>query len=70
MKRAEQLYLLYQDKSNFVLQRTRCNSELDFELVEMKNLLRDFSESKDLNTIFSLSEEIENKNKYAECKLW
>lgn len=70
MKRAEQIYGLYQDKSDFVLQRTRCNSELDFELIEMKNLLKDFSESKELHVIMELSEEIENKNKYAECKLW
>ncbi len=70
MKRTEQLFMLYKDKSDFVLEKSNCNSELDFELIEMINLLRDFSSSNEIITINRLAEEIENKNRYAECKLW
>lgn len=70
MMRAGQLYGLYEDKSKFIFQRTRCNAELDFELLRMRTLLKDFSSSNEISTINTLAEEIENINKYAECRLW
>ncbi len=70
MKRAEQIYTIYKDKSKFILQKTNCYSELDFELIQMISLLKDFSESSEVGTIISFAEEIDNKNKWSECKLW
>lgn len=70
MNRAEQLFEIYQDKSNFVLQETGCNSELDFQLIQMLNLIKGFESSEDVSTIMVLAQEMENINENAKCKLW
>jgi hypothetical protein len=70
MNRSEQLFKIYRDKSNFVLDKTGCNSDLDFELIEMLNLLRGYESSIDVSVIFTQAEDMNMKNKNAECKLW
>jgi hypothetical protein len=70
MSRTEQLFEIYQDKMNFVFQKTGCNSEIDADLIIMLNLIKDYQTSQDLTPISSQAETMNNKNEYAECKLW
>jgi len=71
MNRTEQIYEIYQDKAEFVLKKTNCDSQLDVEIMRMINLLINFQDSEDLSVISDMSEEIEKKNKaYPECRLW
>ena len=70
MKRISQLSDIYNDKSKFVLQNTGCDSTLDGRLVQLTNLVKNIKGSENIDTISSLSEEIQNINKYLECKLW
>jgi hypothetical protein len=70
MKRTGQLSDIYRDKSNFVFQKTGCDSGLSVNLVLLKNLADNFGDSGTLNTIYTLSEDISRENNYGECKLW
>jgi hypothetical protein len=71
MNRTEQIYEIYQDKAEFILKKTNCDSQLDVEIMRMINLLINFQDSEDLSVISDMSEEIEKKNKaYPECRLW
>jgi hypothetical protein len=70
MNRTEQLFEIYSDKSRLILQKSGCNSELDVELVQMLALIKGFQDSADLSVIYILAEDMNNKNEYAECKLW
>ena len=67
MQRVESLALLYRDKASFVSNRG-CYSELD--LTGLENAARSLSSSANLNTINSIVEDIDYKNKFAECRLW
>jgi len=67
MGRLSSLASLYDNKAEFV-SRVGCDSNLN--LVGLRSLADGFSESKDLNLIFNLEEEIKDKNDLAECKLW
>jgi hypothetical protein len=70
MKRTEQLSEIYKDKSNFVFQKTGCDSGLSTSLILLKNTAENFGNSEGLNTINNFAKEIQIKNEYAECKLW
>ena len=70
MQRASQLTLLYYDKAELV-SREQCNTNLNQELLELSNLEESFVSSENLNNyIIGVVENIEKKNKIAECKLW
>ncbi|MCX6750773.1 MAG: hypothetical protein NTZ83_04910, partial [Candidatus Pacearchaeota archaeon] len=73
MNRTEQLFEIYSDKAKFILQETGCNTELDVELMQMLALIKGFEESWDLPVIYSLAEDMGEKNDnagYEGCKLW
>ena len=67
MQRTANLALLYEDKANFISIKG-CNSNLD--LLRLKNAAQSLSSSANLNFVSSIAEEIDDKNKFAECRLW
>ncbi|OQA68883.1 MAG: hypothetical protein BWY36_00128 [Candidatus Diapherotrites archaeon ADurb.Bin253] len=75
MNRAKKLFEIYQDKSEFVFKKTRCNSGTDIELMQMISLLGGYQSSQDLEIINVLAQDIQDKqdNQYRnteECRLW
>jgi len=70
MNRAKKLFEIYQDKADFVLQKTECNSEIDMELIQMISLLNGYHSSQDVEVINILAQNIQYKNENAECRLW
>ena len=70
MQRGEQLSLRYRDKAEFI-SREGCNTNLNQELLELKNLENSLSTSENLNNyMINLVDYIETRNNLAECKLW
>lgn len=70
MQRGEKLSLIYEEKAQFVSQNS-CNSNIDQELLELRNLESGFSSTENLNIqLISLVQNIESKNDVSECKLW
>ncbi len=70
MQRAEQLSTLYMEKSQIVSQKG-CNLNVNSELLSLSSAEDTFNNSVDLNDyMISLSQNIDSKNKIAECKLW
>ena len=69
MQRTEQLTLLYKDKANFV-SRTGCNSNLNQDLIQLNNLVKNLDDSTELAAISNVVEDIEDKNDYAQCRIW
>jgi len=70
MKRTGQLSDIYRDKSTFVFEKTGCDFELDSRLVLLKNNAENLGNSENLNTIYSLAEDIARENDYGVCRLW
>jgi len=69
MQRIEQLTILYKDKANFV-SRTRCNSNLNQDLIQLNNLAKNFESSSELKNIANVVEELKDKNDFAQCRIW
>ncbi len=69
MKRVGVLAQVYSDKANFVSRRG-CNSNLNEDLLRLINFCNNFKDSSEIKLVAKISEEIQNKNKFAECKLW
>jgi len=69
MQRTEQLTLLYKDKANFV-SRTGCDSNLNQDLIQLNNLVKNLDDSTELIAISNVVEDIEDKNDYAQCRIW
>ena len=69
MKRTESLASLYSEKSSFIAQQG-CSSELETELLILKDLTGSYDDSAVLFQIESVAEQLENKNNVAGCKLW
>ena len=67
MQRVENLALLYKDKANFISARG-CNSNLNLEGLE--SAARSLSSSANLRLVSNIAEDINDKNKFAECRLW
>jgi hypothetical protein len=70
MKRAEQLSLLYQGKSTFLLQKVGCEASIISDLIVLSNLERSFKSSGDLAYIVDNTESIQTQNERGECRLW
>jgi len=70
MQRTEQLASLYEKKSSFLVQKG-CDSEIDLDLLSLKNSAGGFESSGELGMIDSLVETLENKNEIrGDCLLW
>ncbi|MDO8468011.1 MAG: hypothetical protein Q7S56_03655 [Nanoarchaeota archaeon] len=70
MKRVDSLTSLYKDKAALIRSR-ECNSNVDNELVALQNAARTFEDSKNLNYISSIAENIGDKNDAnKQCPLW
>lgn len=70
MQRAQQLTLLYIDKAEFI-SREGCNSNLNSDLLELRNWENDLSSSENLNSyMINLANDLNQQNNLAECKLW
>jgi len=67
MQRVANLALLYKDKANFISMR-ECHSNLN--LLGLENAAKSLGSSANLNLVSSVAEEIDDKNKFAECRLW
>ncbi|MCK4553176.1 hypothetical protein KAT80_03150 [Candidatus Pacearchaeota archaeon] len=67
MQRVANLALLYKDKADFISIRG-CNSNLN--LLGLENAAKSLSSSANLNLVSSIAEEIDDQNKFAECRLW
>ena len=67
MQKVENLALLYEDKANFVSNKG-CNSNLN--LLELKNAAENLESSANLKLVSDIAEEINDLNKFAECRLW
>jgi len=69
LKRAHELSLIYEIKSYTLLKRG-CDSPLKTEFGKIRNLLDSYGDSRDLERIAELAEEMNSINKNAECNLW
>ena len=69
MKRTGQLASLYWDKSSFVRQKS-CNSNLDTDLLSLRNSVNEVKTSEDLSSANLIVEQINNKYDFEECVLW
>jgi len=68
MQRGEQTTQLYFDKASFV-SREGCNTNLNLDL--LKSRMSNFEWSVNLNNaMINIKEDIQEKNKLADCKLW
>ena len=67
MQRVSSLASLYEDKANFISMRG-CNSNLN--LLGLKSVAEGLSSSANLNLVSSTAEDINDKNKFAGCRLW
>ena len=67
MQRVVNLALLYKEKANFV-SNIGCNSHLN--LLELRNSAESLGSSANLNLVNNIAEEINDLNKFAECRLW
>lgn len=69
MQRIEQLASLYKDKSLVVAEKN-CVSDLNLELSSLETLAKDFENYNDFVALDTLVENIIQKNKISECRLW
>ncbi len=69
MQRLENLALLYKDKSGFIAQQG-CVAEMDPDLIALSNLANSFEDTGDLSQMTNIVNALENKNDFAECRLW
>lgn len=67
MQRISTLSLIYIDKANFI-SRVNCNSNLNLE--SLRNAADNLGSSVNLNSVDTISKEIDNQNKFTECRLW
>lgn len=71
MQRTTQLADVYLDKSQFIFQKTGCDSGLNLDLSSLKQSAGSLTSSQQISTIFTLSESLEIRNNYGgECPLW
>jgi hypothetical protein len=70
MKRAEQLSLIYKEKSDLLSQREGCNSEITTDLILLRQKERALVSSSDLFSLMGNVESLEIKNSNEECRLW
>lgn len=68
MQRAEKIYLLYYDKSNFI--SNKCESNLGEDLIRLSNDARTFHDSRDLELVKQNSDILFEKNKWEDCLLF
>lgn len=69
MQRIEQLAEIYRDKEGFISGKG-CDPELTADLSVLISLTKSLENSQDLIGINYFVEEIQQKNEYAECRLW
>ncbi len=67
MQRVKNLASLYKDKANFIYQKSGCQTNLD--LLKLINFAETLEDSRDLNSVSFIIEEIEEQNKGV-CQLW
>ena len=67
MKRVSSLSDIYIEKQT-IIARENCNSNLDLSLI--RNQAESFGDSSDLERFFTVSEEIFNQNRRADCRIW
>jgi hypothetical protein len=70
MKRAEQLSLIYQKKSDFLYKEVGCLPEISTDLISLRQKERTLESSADLFSLVSTVNIIEIKNSNMECRLW
>lgn len=72
MERVSSLSEIYLDKSG-VVSRAGCNTNTESDLQLLKNSAKNLiseGNSGDLSQIISIVEELDDKNKFADCKIW
>jgi len=69
MKRVRNLALIYKDKAVFV-QKSDCNTNLNSELISLGNLADSLESSTSLGSLGRVVNDLESKNRLANCKLW
>jgi len=69
MKRVNTLANLYIDKANFVA-GVGCDTNLNVDLLALINAADNFRESSDISSIKLLTDEMNNQNGVAMCRLW
>jgi hypothetical protein len=70
MKRAEQLSLIYKEKSDFLSQKVGCSSGITTNLILLRQGERNLESSSDLFSLVNEVEILEIKNSNEECRLW
>ncbi|HPD81634.1 MAG TPA: hypothetical protein PK357_00870 [Candidatus Pacearchaeota archaeon] len=70
MKRAEQLSITYQKKSDFLYEEVGCLPEISTDLISLRQKERTLESSADLVSLVSSVDTIEIKNTNMECRLW
>jgi len=70
MSRTGQLSDIYRDKSNFVFEKTGCDSGLSVQLVLLKNIAENIEGSETINTVYNIAGDLSRENEYGECRLW
>ena len=69
MARTEKLSQIYLSKISLI-SSTGCESDLDSDLVYLREFANGFDDSRDLISAISKIENIGNRNEDAHCKLW
>jgi len=69
MKRTNYLGQIYMDKANFI-SGTGCNTDVNTDLLLLISAADNLKSSSDLNTMKTISDDIQNKNDEVICKLW
>jgi len=69
IKRLQSLASLYKDKSDFIAQKG-CSSDMSTELINLYNSTSTFEDSFSLHNLNQLAQDLEDKNDYADCKLY
>jgi len=72
MKRTKELSAIYSDKSNFLIQKTGCDSGLNSELNQLESAANNFGGSEELMGVNDIVENIQTINdyNYVGCRLW
>lgn len=69
MKRTSLIAQLYRDKASFI-SRNDCDSNLNADLLRLINAANNFEDSLEIKNIVKIAEEMNDKNKFARCRLW
>jgi hypothetical protein len=68
IERAKILTKIYLEKQEFL--KNYCEDYISNDLTNMYNTLDSYQDSKNLNDIILTAQELDNSNKFADCRLW